>query len=93
MLPKIEKAPRVRVPKPLPRTDFVRLCMSAGGMTPELLATAKKEPQLEALWIMLEMSDQVHKDAPEVPAGLAALEGLNFLPTGAQAVLDAWPLL
>ncbi|MBQ4826551.1 hypothetical protein J4729_18670 [Leisingera sp. HS039] len=92
MLPKIEKAPANRGPRPITRLEFVRLCMSAGGMTQELLVQAKAAPELAAMWIMLDMAQQVQKGDPEVAPGLGALEALGHLPNGAQAVLDAWPV-
>lgn len=74
------------------RVAFVRLCMSAGGMTPDMLVQAKAAPELAALWIMLDMAQEVRAADPEVPPGLAEIEALGFLPAGAQAVLDAWPM-
>jgi hypothetical protein len=73
------------------RLEFVRLCMSAGGMTPDMLVQAKAAPELAAMWIMLDMAQEVQRDDPEIAPGLAALEALGYLPNGAQAVLGAWP--
>lgn len=78
-------------PRALTRVEFVRLCMSAGGMTPEMLVQAKADPALAAMWIMLEMATEVSRDDPEIEPGLTALAQLGYLPDGAQAVLDAWP--
>jgi hypothetical protein len=78
-------------PKPLTRVEFARLCMVAGGMTSDMLVQAKAAPELAAMWIMLDMAQEVRAADPEVPPALAELEALGFLPTGAQAVLDAWP--
>ena len=78
-------------PRTLTRVEFARLCMSAGGMTPDMLVQARAAPELATMWILLEMATQVQKDDPEIPTGLAGLEALGFLPNGAQAVLDAWP--
>ena len=78
-------------PRALSRIEFVRHCMDVGGMTSAMLVSAKADANLAALWIMLEMSNEVRKDAPEVPGGIAALDALGYLPNGAQAVLDGWP--
>lgn len=90
---KVENLPPPPIPKAraLSRLEFTRLCMSAGGMTPEMLVQAKAAQELAALWIMLDMALEILKDDPEVPPGLVSLEELGFLPNGAQAVLDAWP--
>jgi hypothetical protein len=78
-------------PVPLSRLEFVRHCMGAGGMSPAMLVLAKAAPELGAMWIMLEMAEQVQRDDPEIAPGLALIESLGLLPLGALAVLDAWP--
>ncbi|AUQ98110.1 hypothetical protein [Phaeobacter inhibens] len=77
--------------QPLTKIGFMRLCMFLGGMTPEMLVAAREAPELKAMWIMLDMAEQVQRDDPEVAPGLALLAGLGHLPNGAQAVLDGWP--
>lgn len=83
--------PRPTVYAALTRIEFSRLCMGPGGMTHQMLVQARAAPELAAMWIMLDMAEQVQRDDPEVAPGLAALATLGFLPNGAQAVLDAWP--
>ena len=70
---------------------FVRLCMSAGGMTPEQLVRSKADANLAAMWIMFEMATEVARGDPEVAQGLGAMEQLGYLPNGAEAMLEAWP--
>ena len=70
---------------------FVRLCMSAGGMTPEQLVRSKADANLAAMWIMFEMANEVSRDDLEVAQGLGAMEQLGYLPNGAEAVLSGWP--
>lgn len=86
-----EPVPVVTTPQPLTRVQFVRLCMSAGGMTQQMLVDSKADPQLAALWMIMDMATHLEKDDPEIAPGLTALETLGYLPNGADAVLNAWP--
>ena len=83
--------PQPVVPKPLTKLEFIRLCRSAGGSTPDMIVAAKKDVLLEYMWMEFEMAHGVEKDDPSTAEGLGALETLGYLPNGAQAVLDAWP--
>jgi len=77
--------------RPLTRLEFVRLCITAGGMTSMLLVQAKADPYLEALWIMLDFCIEIKHDDEDIGPGLAALDALGYLPGGAAAVFAAWP--
>lgn len=79
------------VPRTLTRLQFVRLCQSAGGMTDENLVAAKANADLAALWIKLDLAEDVSRDDPDTVSGLAALEALEYLPEGASAVTAGWP--
>lgn len=78
-------------PKTLTRLQFVRLCQTAGGMTDENLVAARADSNLAALWIKLELAEDVSRNDPDTASGLAALEFLNYLPEGASAVISGWP--
>ena len=78
-------------PKPLTQLEFIRLCRSAGGSTPEMIVAAKKDALLEYMWMEFQMAHGVEKGDPGTAEGLSALQELGYLPNGAQAVLDAWP--
>lgn len=86
-----EPDPVATTPQPLTRVQFARLCMSVGGMTPEMLVASRADANLAAMWTMLEMATHLEKEDPEIVPGLTALHALGYLPNGVQAVLDAWP--
>jgi len=74
------------------QVEFVRLCMGAGGMTTTMLVACKNDENMQAFWIMFGLAKELHKDDPEIEPGLGALAALGYLPNGAQAVLDGWPV-
>jgi hypothetical protein len=77
---------------PLSRIDFFRLLTAAGGLTQANLVAARSDAALEAFWILLELTERVHRDAPEIGPALAGLEGLGYIEAGgAVAILAAWP--
>jgi hypothetical protein len=83
--------PVVLSPRTLTRFEFLTLCQDAGGMTDENLVSAKNDALLAAFWIKLDMVSSVEKDHPATDAGLTALEGLGYLPSGKAAVFNSWP--
>ena len=89
--PVVPVVPQPVVPKPLTQLEFIRLCRSAGGSTPEMIVTAKTDPALAYMWMEFEMAHGVEKGDPSTAEGLGALQELGYLPNGTQAVLDAWP--
>lgn len=83
------------IPMVLSKYDFIMLCQAAGGMTEEMTVNAlKNEPELEYFWLMLDLQESfgIRQNDPQIEAGLAAMAVLGYLPDGAQAVLDAWPI-
>ena len=78
-------------PQSLTRLEFIRLCQSAGGMTPEMTVAAYNDSNLKYMWLMFEIATGVERDDADTQGGLDALETLGYLPNGAQAVIDAWP--
>jgi len=74
------------------QVEFVRLCMGAGGMTTAMLVACKNDADMQAFWIMFDLAKELNKADPEIEPGLAALAALGYLPNGAQAVLDGWPV-
>jgi len=77
---------------PHTKLQFVRLIQAEGGTTKEQVTAAHKEEQLAFFWLMFELATSVERDDPEISEGLAALEQLGYLPNGAQAVLNGWPM-
>ena len=86
--------PAAPAPEPVPLTklQFVSLGQTAGGMTDAQLGAARNDTQLAAMWIKLDLATVVDKDNTDTQAAIAALDALGYLPNGAQAVLDAWPV-
>ena len=76
----------------LTKLQFVRLIKQHGGTTNEQVVAAYRDEQLAFFWLMFELATSVERDDPEISEGLAALEQLGYLPNGAQAVLDGWPM-
>ena len=79
-------------PATLTKLQFITLGQTAGGMTDSQLVAAKGDANLAAMWVKFEMATAVDRDDPNTQAAVAALEQLGYLPNGAQAVLDAWPV-
>ena len=79
-------------PATLTKLQFITLGQTAGGMTDSQLVAAKGDGSLAAMWVKFEMATAVDRDDPNTQAAVAALEQLGYLPNGAQAVLDAWPV-
>jgi len=90
----IAALPPLPVPQPrvLGKLEFIGLVQLAGGMTDAQLTTAYKDPQLEAFWVKYQMASQVLRDHAVTTEALGALDALGYIPNGAQAVLDAWPM-
>ena len=78
-------------PQSLTRLAFIRLCQTAGGMTPEMTVAAYNDVNLQYMWLMFEIATGVERDDTDTQGGLDALAALGYLPNGAQAVIDAWP--
>lgn len=82
-------------PEPEPRLltpiEFIGLCQQAGGMTDANLVASKADANLAAMWIKFSLAPSLHKNAPDVQAGIGGLDTLGYLPNGATAVLGAWP--
>lgn len=87
----VPRAPKEAPFKRLTQIEFVRLCLSVGGMTQTMLGQAKADSNLAGLWVILELSQFIERNAPEMAGGLDALVALGYLPNGKQAVLDGWP--
>ena len=78
-------------PQSLTKLAFIRLCQSAGGMTPEMTVAAYNDANLQYMWLMFEIATGVERDDTDTQGGLDALAALGYLPNGAEAVIDAWP--
>lgn len=87
-LPDPEPAPRE-----LSRMEFVNLVQTAGGMSDEQLVAAHGDTNLAAMWLKLQLAAAVDRDDPNTAAGLGGLEALGYLPNGAAAVIEAWPVV
>ena len=84
--------PSAQQPMVLGRLEFTALAQSAGDMTDAMLVTAYKDPRFEAFWIKMQLASEVMRDHPVTVQALAGLEAAGYLPSGADAVLAAWPL-
>lgn len=79
-------------PGSLTKLQFISLGQKAGGMTDAQLVAARGDANLAAMWIKLELAEQVDRDNADTQTAISALDALGYLPNGAQAVLDAWPV-
>lgn len=77
--------------KALSKIEFIRLAKSVGGMSGAQHVAASKDANLEEMWLMFNAAEAVEREDPDTLVGLAALEALNYLPNGAESVLDSWP--
>tara|TARA_R100001369_G_scaffold6952_1_gene17985 strand:+ start:80 stop:511 length:432 start_codon:yes stop_codon:yes gene_type:complete len=83
------------VPQSLTAPKFVNLMRSAGGMTVSMIAQSRahSDENLQGMWALFSLPGaEIERDDPDVQAGMQLLAVLGFLPNGAQAVLDAWPV-
>lgn len=87
--PEPEAAP---VYQPLDSAALITLLENAGGMTPEQVVACHQDQNFAYFWILIQIAPYTSRDNPKIPAALAQLEAAGYLPDGAQAVLDAWPL-
>ena len=78
-------------PQSLTKLAFIRLCQTAGGMTPEMTVAAYNDVNLQYMWLMFDIATGVERDDTDTRDGLDALEALGYLPNGAQEVIDVWP--
>ena len=91
-LPVTDPVPHVDpVPQKLGKVEFIELVQQAGGMTDAMLVMAHNDPKLGAFWIKFQMASLVERDFPTTEQALMALVGLGYMPSGAEAVLAAWP--
>ncbi|WP_372830512.1 hypothetical protein [Pontibacterium sp.] len=78
-------------PLSISKTQFVKLCQGAGGMTNAMLTQSYSDPDLSALWIKISLADGLDKDDEDVEEGVFELERLGYLPAGAASIFDSWP--
>lgn len=71
---------------------LIHLFETAGGMTPAMVVACKSDPNMEYFWILLQVSPHTSRENQQLPSALSGMEALGYLPDGAQAVLDAWPV-
>lgn len=88
--PAQEAAPVVY--KPLDSAALITLLETAGGMTPEQVVACHSDPAMAYFWILLQITPFTSRENPKVAAALASLNAAGYLPNGAQAVLDGWPV-
>lgn len=86
--------PAAPAPEPvaLTKLQFVSLGQAAGGMTDAQLVAARSDSNLAAMWIKLDLATSVDRDNAITQAALTDLDNFGYLPSGAAAVLAAWPV-
>ncbi len=87
-----DQPPPPLVPIPLTEIGFITLCQEAGGMTDAMLVACDADPAFKAMWIKFKAATQIDKVDPRVQAGLTGLNAAGYLPSGVDAVNNAWPV-
>jgi hypothetical protein len=87
----VEEPPPPPVYQLLSKVEFIRLCMSVGMATEQMVLDSRNDPSLAFMWLIFNEAGGVAYSDPDTQDGLEALHLLGYLPAGRQAVLDAWP--
>ncbi|WP_432343385.1 hypothetical protein WMC41_11870 [Shinella yambaruensis] len=82
------------VPAVLTHYQFIDLVQTAGDMSRETTAAAKRDPRLATFWDEFEIAISIERDLPITVQGLAALVETGYLTeAGREVIVEQWPMV